>query len=120
MTKHINCKIYPLTYLINEELTESDLYNCIEGNSLRYSLIIEQFRRIGDNRKDWQIIKECKENPRWIYNYRFSIKKCREDFTNDVSKVFRNVFTYGKEKSISEAQWFMFRYGFGVNGPGEF
>lgn len=118
--KYINCKIYPLEYLINEELTETDLYNCIEGDSFLYSAVIEQFRRIGDKRPNWQIIKECKEEPRYVYNHKFPTVKSREDFTNDITKAFKNIFVYGDVKAESEAQWFMFGYGFSVNGDGDF
>ena len=118
--KYINCKIYPLEYLMNEELTENDIYNCMEDNSLLYSLVIEQFRRIGDTRQNWQIIKECKEEPKWVYNYNFPNIKSRENFTNDIIKAFKNIFVYGEERATSEAQWFMFGYGFSVNGDGNF
>lgn len=118
--KYINCKIYPLEYLMNEELTETDLYNCIEGNSFLYSMVIEQFRRIGDKRPNWQIIKECKENPNWVYNYKFSMRQLIEDFTNDIIKAFKNIFVYGDEKATSEAYWFMIKYGFSINGDGKF
>ncbi|MCH5166898.1 MAG: hypothetical protein J1F35_03310 [Erysipelotrichales bacterium] len=118
--KHIDCKIYSLDYLISEELSETDIYNLFETNSLIYSIIIEQFRRIGDNRQAWKIIKECKENEKWMYQYHFRSKKERKTFEEQVVKIFQNLYQYKENRAEQEAGWFMFYYGFSVYMKGNF
>ena len=118
--KYINCKIYSLDYLRKEELTEADIYNLFETNSLIYSIVIEQFRRIGDTRQAWKIIKECKENEKWMYQYHFSTKNERENFEKEVIDIFQNLYQYKDYRAEQEAGWFMFCYGFSVNGIGDF
>lgn len=118
--KYVNCKIYSIDYLCDEELSEVDIYNLFETNSLLYSIIIEQFRKIGDTRQAWKIIKECKEDKNWVYKYNFESIKERKKFENKIIKIFQNLYQYKKYKAEQEAAWFMFSYGFSVNGKDNF
>ena len=83
MGKWVTSKIYPINYLKNSELTDEDLRNLIDKSSLILSLVLYEFRMIGDNREDWVILKEVKTKDCWVDNYFFS-KKQRNKFIKDV------------------------------------
>lgn len=112
MNKYIDCKIYDIDYLRDEELSEQDIYNLFDTNSLLYSLLIGQFRYLRDVRPGWQIIKECKEDKKWIENHKFNTKKDFQSFKNDITKIFKNIYQYSDEYSENRASWFMFQFGF--------
>lgn len=113
-------KIYPLSYLANEELSENDIYYLFETPSLLYSILVEQFRTIGDDRKDSDIIKECKDNNDWIYDYQFKNYNKYKRFTNILKEAYKNIYQYSDKKSEDETILFMIKYGFSVKGSGKF
>lgn len=105
------CKIYDVDYLINTELTEEDLYYIFDTASLVYSLVIGEFRFAGINdMTDYDIIKMCKENERWVYEY-FWTKKQHEDYIKLVTNVYMNIYQYKKTQAKNAAEWFIFQYG---------
>ena len=93
MGKWVTSKIYPIEYLKNSELTDEDLKNLLDKSSLILSLVLHEFRMIGDLRENWIILKEVKTKEDWSNNYFFS-KKQRDRFIDDVSKVYRNLYMY--------------------------
>lgn len=110
--KWITSPVYTLEYLANEDLTEKDLHNLFDKDSLLYSVVVAQFHEIGDTRRDWELIKECKEDPDWMNKYYFKSEKLRNIFVNKVAKVLMNLYTYKEEKAKREAAWFLLGYGF--------
>lgn len=111
MGKWITSKVYTLEYLENEELTEEDLYNLFDKSSLILSLILAEFRIIGDTRKDWEIIKETKTVDLWQDNHFFKYKQW-EQLTNSITKIYMNIYKYSEEVCRQNAEDFMFKYGF--------
>ena len=67
MGKWVTSKIYPINYLKNSELTDEDLRNLLDKSSLILSLILYEFRMIGDTREDWVILKEVKTKENNFY-----------------------------------------------------
>ena len=55
-------RIYPIDYLINEELTESDLNYLFDTKSLLYCIIIGMYRFIDNRKHNCDIIKDCKKD----------------------------------------------------------
>ena len=109
-------KIYPIEYLINEELTESDLSNIFDTPSLLYSIIIGMFRFAGYNSKrNSQIIKMIKEDKRWMYNNYWTNKQATE-FENMLTKLFMNVYCEGETRARSKAQWEIIWHGLNIKG----
>ena len=108
-------RIYPIEYLMNEELTESDLNWLFTKNSksLLYSIIIGMFRKIGSIKRNYQIIKLITKDNKWIENYKWSQKQF-EEFENDLSKVIKNLYQYTPEESKICAQNIMIKYGLNV------
>ena len=108
-------KIYPIEYLMNNELTESDLSNIFDTPSLLYSIIIGMFRHAGDNKKNYQIIKAIKEDKRWMYNNYWTQKQAKE-YEDILTKVFMNVYCESEIRSRSKAQWEIIWHGLNVKG----
>ena len=110
-------KIYPIDYLCNNELTESDLNNLLDDNKkgLIYSLIIGMFRYVKNVKRNFQIVKIIKADNNWPYKYQWT-KTQRDEYENLVIKIIKNIYQYKDSQAISMAQWFMTLYGFNVIG----
>ena len=108
-------KIYPIEYLMNNELTESDLSNIFDTPSLLYSIIIGMFRYSGNNQKNYQIIKIIKEDKRWMYNNYWTEKQAKE-YEDILTKVFMNVYCESEIRSRSKAQWEIIWHGLNIKG----
>lgn len=108
-------RVYDIDYLMNEELTESDLTSLFDTPSLNYSLIISMFNHIGLKMKNFEIIKRVKKDHRWMYETTWTHSQQRE-FENKVISVMKNVYNYGDFISLQRGQWWMTMYGFKVKG----
>ena len=104
-------KIFDIDYLQKEELNEDDLYWLFETPSLSYSLVVEMFRRtkqaLVDEKK---IIKLIKTDKDWMYKY-FWTDKEREEYTQIVTNVYKNVNYYNDKEAEQNAHWWIFMYG---------
>ena len=110
-------KIYPVEFIGNHELTESELNNLLDNNGrgLFYSLVIGMFKAIKSSKRNYQIIKMIKEDKRWMYKYRWS-KEQLDNYENLIIEAYKNLYQYKDAQAISLAQWFIIRYGFPVEG----
>jgi len=110
-------KIYPVEFISNHELTESELNNLLDNNGrgLFYSLVIGMFKAIKSSKRNYQIIKMIKEDKRWMYKYRWS-KEQLDNYENLIIEAYKNLYQYKDVQAISLAQWFIIRYGFPVEG----
>lgn len=110
-------KIYPIEFIGNHELTESELNNLLDNNGrgLFYSLVIGMFKAIKSSKRNYQIIKMIKEDKRWMYKYRWS-KEQLDNYENLIIEAYKNLYQYKDVQAISLAQWFIIRYGFPVEG----
>lgn len=107
-------KIYPINYLINEELNEDDLFNLFDLHSFNYSLVIGMLRHIGiKNKSDNDIIEMCSKSNNWFNKYTWTPKQ-RKDFLNKLIKVYRNVYCYSEMKSKQLAEWWLLVYGISI------
>ena len=113
MGKWVTSKIYPINYLKNSDLTDEDLRNLLDKSSLILSLVIHEFRMIGDKREDWVILKEVKTEENWADNYFFN-KNQRNKFIDDVSKVYRNIYMYDNMVCKRNAEHFALIFGFRI------
>lgn len=110
-------KIYPIEFIGNHELTESELNNLLDNNArgLFYSLIIGMFKTIKSSKRNYQIIKQVREDNRWMYKYRWS-KEQLDNYEKLIVEAYKNLYQYKDTQAISLAQWFIIRYGFPVEG----
>lgn len=108
-------RLYPMTYLMNEELTESDLNHIFDTKSFLYSMIIGMFRHIGSSKRNCDIIKMCRSNSNWIYENKWKPEQ-RNSFEDMLTKAIMNIYSYREQRARSLAQWKLFQYGLSVNG----
>jgi len=110
-------KIYPVEFISNHELTESELNNLLDndGKGLFYSLIIGMFKTIKSSKRNYQIIKMIKEDKRWMYKYSWS-KEQLDNYEKLIIAAYKNLYQYKDAQAVSLAQWFIIYYGFPVNG----
>lgn len=108
-------RIFPIEYLMNEELSESDLNYLIDTKSFLYSIIIGMYRETGSKKQNCDIIKDCKKNNKWISNNKWTSEQFYE-FENKLIKIIKNIYYVNDIVASSKAQWFMIKYGFSVKG----
>ena len=110
-------KIYPVEFIGNHELTESELNNLLDNNGkgLFYSLVIGMFKTIKSSKRNYQIIKMIKEDKRWMYKYSWS-KEQLDNYEKLIIAAYKNLYQYKDAQAISLAQWFIINYGFPVEG----
>ena len=110
-------KIYPVEFIGNHELTESELNNLLDNNGrgLFYSLVIGMFKTIKSSKRNYQIIKMIKEDKRWMYKYSWS-KEQLDYYEKLIIAAYKNLYQYKDTQAISLTQWFIINYGFPVEG----
>ena len=110
-------KIYPVEFIGNHELTESELNNLLDNNGrgLFYSLVIGMFKTIKSSKRNYQIIKMIKEDKRWMYKYRWS-KEQLDNYEKLIIEAYKNLYQYKDNQAISLAQWFIINYGLSIEG----
>ena len=106
-------KIYPIEYLINEELSESDLSNLFDTQSLLYSIIIGMYRHISSKRKNSDIINNIKKDRQWLIKNKWTIKE-RDLYEQQLAKALKNIYYISDEIAMQKAQWYMIVYGFDI------
>ena len=104
-------KIFDIDYLLNQELTEDDLYYIFDTKSLSYSMIVNMFRftnqEITDEKK---IINLCKNDKDWMYKYFWTDKQLKE-YENIVKEVYKKIKYYNDREAEEYAQWWITLYG---------
>ncbi len=108
MTKSI--KIFDLSYLINSDYTDDDLYYLFATKSLLYSLIVAQFK-LGGYKETLKEIKTIIKKKHWQYKYFLNDKQISE-FENNVAKIYKKVYQCSNTEAVSRAQMFYIQYGF--------
>lgn len=110
-------KIYPIEYIGDHELTESELNNLLDNDKkgLFYSLVIGMFKVIKSPKRNYQIVKILKDDKRWMYKYKWTKEQC-DDYEQLIIKAYKNIYQYKDNAAISLAQWFIINYGLTVEG----
>ena len=107
--------IYPIEYIMNEDLTDNDLSNLLDNkkSGLIYSLIINMFRLAKSNMNENKIIEFIKTDKNWMNSIKLTKSK-HNKFENMLIQVYKNIYQYNEATAISLAQWFMIKYGFKI------
>ena len=104
-------KIFEMDYLINNDLSEDDLYYLFETPSLNYSLLINEFKYSNQELTDEKkIIKLAQSDEEWMYKT-FWTEKQRNTFEEDTKKAFMNIYQCGPIEAESRVQWWILYYG---------
>ena len=104
-------KIFEMDYLMNNDLSEDDLYYLFETSSLNYSLLINEFKYSNQELTDEKkIIKLVQSDEEWMYKM-FWTEKQRNACEKDAKKVFMNIYQCGPTEAESKVQWWILYYG---------
>lgn len=106
-------RIYPTEYLVNENLTDSDLNYLFDTKSLLYSIIIGMFRFIGSKKRNCNIIKDIKKNNNWLKHNTWTTKQLNE-YESIIFKILKNLYAYSDNTALQKAQWYIIMYGLNV------
>lgn len=110
MGRRKSYKIFTSDYLLAGDFTDDDLHYLFETNSLCLSLIVDMFIKTKQEITDEKKIVSLVKQDGWMYNY-FWTEKQRDKFTDDVVKIFENVYFYSGDAALSRAQWWITLYG---------
>lgn len=113
-----NVNVYSFDEMMKPVLSEVELYDLFETPSLHYSITIEMFKMINDQRTPEEIIEFCKTDSRWMYKTLWS-KEDREIFLDKLTKLFMTLYSYSEVEAKSSAEWWLFWYGMSRNYKGE-
>ncbi len=108
-------KIFPLEYLMNEELTDNDLEWLFDKKSLLYSLILGMFNFVGVTKRNCDIVKQIKTDSKWMYKYFWNTDELNE-FENMLVKIYQNLYIISEKQALQHAQWFITIYGLTIKG----
>lgn len=104
-------KIFDIDYLMSSELSEDDLYWLFDTPSLKYSLVIDMFRRTKQELTDEKkIISLIKNDADWMYKY-FWTEHQRLEFENIIKEVYKNLKGCGDLEAESLMQFWIINYG---------
>lgn len=106
-------KVYPIDYLMSEELTDEDLNALCNGNSLLISFIIAMYRFMGSKKEDNDIKEQIKKDASWLSEYKWTESK-RSQFEKKIAKAYKNIYRYNDTVCLQKAQWFTSIYGFNL------
>ena len=108
-------RLYPLEYLMNEELNDEDLSWLFDQKSLLYSIIIGMFRFIGIKKSNSEIIKLVRKDPKWMYRYFWNTNE-QQEFENKLIKIVKNIYYLSDFQAKQKAQWYIIIYGLSIKG----
>lgn len=106
-------KFYNINYLIDEELTDDDLYYLFDTKSLLYSLIVGMYKSIGCNKSPEKIIRKCKNDDKWFEHTSWT-RQQYNDYFEKLVKVYKNLYQYSETKCVQLSEWWMIQYGLNV------
>lgn len=110
MSRRKSYKIFTSDYLLDGDFTDDDLRYLFETNSLCLSLIVDMFAKTKQDITDEKKIVALVKEKDWMYNYYWTDRQ-RENFTNEIVDIFKNVYFYNDEIALSRAQWWITLYG---------
>lgn len=109
-------KIFPIKYLLENDLTESDIEVLLDEKSLslKYSIVLGMFEYTHIYKPVLEILSIIKKD-KWMYKYQWTYKEC-ENYEKIITNIIKKLYYYSEEKSKSIAQWYIIMYGFQVKG----
>lgn len=108
-----NIKIFPIKYLLENEISENDIDSLLDNKckNLLYSIIIGMFRFIKSKKSNEEIISLIHNNETWMDDYQWS-KDQYYQYENILTKIIKKIYSYGDIKALSIAQWYITLFGF--------
>lgn len=97
------------------ERWESRVLNGRTNPSLIYSLVLDMFRFIGDERSEDEILTECKTVQDWYQKHTWTSKQSQEWRSTHLVPILRKRMKIAKYRAEKEAAWFMLQWSFMIN-----
>ena len=107
-----NIKIYDIEYLKTRELTEDDLHELFDTDSLLCSFIIHMFKVAGYKFNNNDIISKCHKNY-WYDKYKITHKN-KETVIEDFANAIKNIYVFSDDIAKKYACDFYMKYGLRV------
>lgn len=114
--KFNNYSLFTFDEMLNQKLErwESTTLNGRNSPALVYSLVIDMFRFIGDNRPEEEILTGCKTEERWFDNYHWTTAQHDEWRTKHLIPILRKRMHLNKDRAERESSWFMLQWSFRI------
>lgn len=111
ITKIDGHTIFDIKYLMSGILTDEDLNLLLNTSSLNRSLILAEYRLIGDKDSVESIFKKCKKDEFWYDNTSWTNKQ-QDEFRNILLKVYHNIYYYSEKRCSDLADMWILNFGF--------
>jgi len=112
--KYNHYSLFAFDEMLNGKLErwESQALNGRTTPSLVYSLVIDMFRYIGDNRSEEEILKECQTVEDWYQKHVWTTIQHNKWKDERLIPVLRKRMKLPKYRAEREASWFMLQWSF--------
>lgn len=114
--KYHNYSLFTFDEMINSKLErwESQALNGRTTPSLVYSLVIDMFRYIGDERPEEEILDECQKVDDWYQKHTWTLNQHNKWKNEHLIPIIKKRMKLPKYRAEKEASWFMLQWGFMV------
>lgn len=114
--KYNNHSLFTFDEMLNQKLDrwESCTLNGRRSPSLVYSLVIDMFRYIGDERDAEEILKECTTTENWFENYSWTTIQYNKWREEHLIPVLMKRMKLPKYRAERESSWFMLMWSFHI------
>ena len=119
--KYNNNSLFTFDEMLNQKLDrwESCTLNGRHSPSLVYSLVVDMFRYIGDERDGEEILKECNTTENWFNNYTWTTIQCERWRKEHLVPILMKRMKLPKYRAVRESAWFMLQWSFRIVDPEE-
>lgn len=103
---------YTLEELQTHEFDDKEINSLFEDSNFIKLCISNMFNYIGIH-KSMDEICEIIKHDSWMKQFKWTWKE-HDNFIIELSKVYKNIYQYSKQRSYWYAEQFVFKYGFNV------
>lgn len=114
--KYNNYALFTFDEMLNQKLDrwEATTLNGRQSPSLVYSLVIDMFRYIGDERPDEDILEECSTEEGWYGKHTWTTIQHNKWEKEHLIPILMKRMKLPKYRAEREAAWFMLQWSFTI------
>ncbi len=106
--------LFTFDEMANQKLERYESAALKNTPSLIYSLVIDMFRYIGDQREDEDILTECKNEERWFETHQWTKEDNDKWYNERLIPVLKKQLRLSKAIAEREGSWFMLQWSFKI------
>lgn len=110
-------KPFTLDELQNNNFDDKNIHEVLNNNMFKLSCVYAMFKFVKSKLSFQKVCSIIKEDG-WMTRKFWSWEE-HDKFIIELAKVYKNIYQYSNEKSLSHAQNFVFMYGFNVKDTKE-